>query len=78
MLFTIVFQRLKSFIMEPDSLKTVPMICPQCKAVETAAVDFEEPSETTIIELSCPQCLDADDSLSIEAVYRNKDGTNLV
>ena len=53
------------------------MICPKCKTVESTVLDSEEPAGTVLVEIPCPQCLDLDDSLPTEPVFRDKHGIRL-
>jgi phage FluMu protein Com len=57
--------------------KIVKMICPKCKTVESTVLDSEEPAGTVLVEIPCPQCLDLDDSLPTEPVFRDKHGIRL-
>jgi len=58
-------------------VKTVEMICPKCKKREMTALDYDEPPQTLLIEIACPTCLAADESLLAEPIYRDQHGIRI-
>ena len=58
-------------------VKTVEMICPKCQKREMTALDYDDPAQTFWIELACPACLDADDTLIAEPIYRDQHGMQI-
>ena len=60
-----------------EQAKIVNMVCPRCKKTEETTLDADEPPDAVLVEVPCPQCLDADDSLSMEFVFRNREGAQI-
>lgn len=58
-------------------VKTVEMICPKCKKREMTALDEDDPPQTLLIEIACPACLGADDTLLTEPIYRDQHGMRI-
>jgi len=61
----------------PIGPKTIKMLCPKCNERETTVLDEDTPPETALVELGCPACLEADDSLSMEPIYRDRYGVRI-
>ena len=57
--------------------KSVKLACPRCKKTELTTLDADEPPDAVLIEVACPACLEIDDSLTIEPVFKDKHGLRL-
>lgn len=61
-----------------DESRIVDVVSPACKKIEPTILDVDEPQNTVTVELACPKCLEADGTLPIEPVFKDRHGVRLI